>query len=446
MIGSTAQAFSALGHASLLATGSLAVLAGSAIAWLRSTPRRFLGVIERRVVVEVEIRDDWMLFEWALTWLAAHPSMRRNRKWTAATRVKGSSSIARVGGNQTPSPDVSDVPGSSGYASEVEPFLVPGFGTYLLWFERRPVVLTRSQEEQKGGMPGSRPRQQITIRMFTRRRERVERLLHLIAASGQTAVPDILRVLCPSGEGWYQVEGIGKRDLETVILPSGVMGKLVGDMEAFLGGKERYRSFGIPYHRGYGLFGPPGGGKTSLVQALAGHFNLTLHVLNLPSIWSDDQLFSLIRRLEPRSILLVEDIDAALTGPRKPQEDAPSGAAECRGVSLSALLNVLDGVYSKDGMITFLTSNHPEHLDPALLRAGRIDVRVDLGSPTLPQAERLFLRFFPGDVRSHAWARNAIAHHSSMAELQGELAREVFQPVTIGPDESREESEALSLT
>jgi mitochondrial chaperone BCS1 len=431
MIGSTAQALSALGHASLLTTGTLLAVAGSAIAWLRGLPRRLFGALERRFVIEAEIRDDWTIFEWSLAWLATHPSMRRNRKWTVTTRAKGQ----RIGGNkaQLPTTEV-----SSSYTQEVEPVLLPGLGTYLLWFERRPVILSRMQEESKSTVPGGRARQHLTLRMVTRRRERLERMLAAIAKSAQGPEPDILRVAIADGGEWLRVDGIARRKVETVILPEGVMERMVEDLNVFLHAKDRYRFFGIPYHRGYGLFGPPGGGKTSLVQALAGHFNLTLHMLNLASVWSDEQLFSLINHLMPGSILLIEDIDAAI-GPARTAE-ATRPAEKGPGVSLSALLNVLDGVYSKDGMITFLTSNHPEHLDPALLRDGRIDVRLDLKSPTRRQAERLFFRFFPQEHPQYAeaWAEEAIRHKKCMAQLQGELARKVFQPVVLAPPADKE--------
>lgn len=440
MLTSTAQSLAALGHASLLTTGSLMVVAGSAFAWMRSLPRRLAGIVERRFVVEAEIRDNWTIFEWTLAWLAAHPSMRRNRKWSVTTRARNSTIPGTSGGDCA-----ATVPQSYGgnYMPEVEPVLVPGLGTYLLWFERRPVVITRTQEDQKSPMPGGRAPQHITVRMFTRKRERMERLLALIAASGQGSAPDVLRVAIADGAAWAAVDGIAKRPIETVILPGDLMQRLLADLECFLGAKPDYRRLGIPYHRGYGFFSPPGGGKTSLAQAIAGHFNLVLHVLNLSSVWSDEQLFGLIRRLSPGSILLIEDIDAVgATASRQTSELTKETGP---GVSLSALLNVLDGVHSKDGMITFLTSNHPDRLDPALLRDGRIDVRCDLNPPTRRQAERLFLRFYPeaSSITTRYFADEAIERQASMAQLQGELARQVFQPVTLTTDAA--ESEALSL-
>ena len=47
-------------------------------------------------------------------------------------------------------------------------------------------------------------------------------------------------------------------------------------------------------------------------------------------------------------------------------------------LSFSGFLNALDGVRSQEGQILFMTTNHKERLDPALLRPGRADVHVKL--------------------------------------------------------------------
>jgi chaperone BCS1 len=65
-------------------------------------------------------------------------------------------------------------------------------------------------------------------------------------------------------------------------------------------------------------------------------------------------------------------------------------------VTLSGLLNALDGVSSRDGRVLFMTTNHPERLDPALIRPGRVDRRVELGHATPDQARRLFFWFYRG--------------------------------------------------
>lgn len=67
-------------------------------------------------------------------------------------------------------------------------------------------------------------------------------------------------------------------------------------------------------------------------------------------------------------------------------------------VTMSGLLNVIDGVGSEEGRLFFATTNYIDRLDPALLRPGRIDQKVEYHLATAAQARALYLRFFPSDI------------------------------------------------
>ena len=79
---------------------------------------------------------------------------------------------------------------------------------------------------------------------------------------------------------------------------------------------------GIPYRRGYLLHGPPGSGKTSYIQALAGELSYDICVLNLSERGlADDKLFHLLSNAPERSFILIEDIDAAFNKRVQTSED-----------------------------------------------------------------------------------------------------------------------------
>lgn len=146
-----------------------------------------------------------------------------------------------------------------------------------------------------------------------------------------------------------------------------------------------YADRGIPFRRGYLLHGVPGSGKSSLIHAIAGELMLDIYVVSLSSSWiSDSTLTTLMGRVPARCILLLEDLDAAFTrsvsrdknsngNPEgnddgdNDQGDIPSGPptssrsrrhqrdqlSEVNTLSLSGLLNALDGVAAAEGRLLF---------------------------------------------------------------------------------------------
>jgi chaperone BCS1 len=182
-----------------------------------------------------------------------------------------------------------------------------------------------------------------------------------------------------------------KRPLESVILERGVKERIVEDVQAFLKARTWYLDRGIPYRRGYLLYGPPGTGKSSFIQALAGHLDFNIAILNVSQRGlHDDRLSQLLTKVPPRTIVLLEDVDVAFANRKKPDSDGYSGAT----VTFSGLLNALDGVASAEERIIFLTTNHVERLDEALIRPGRVDMTVRLGEASEYQMEQLWDRFY----------------------------------------------------
>jgi chaperone BCS1 len=156
---------------------------------------------------------------------------------------------------------------------------------------------------------------------------------------------------------------------------------------------------GIPFRRGYLLYGAPGSGKTSLIHALAGELKLDVYVISLSRRGFDDaKLNEMISDLPPRAIALIEDIDASFTtavGVRGSSSTSSAGGEDGCGVTLAGLLGAIDGVAAQEGRLLFATTNHIEVLDPALTRPGRMDVHVEFRLATKWQAKELFKSFFP---------------------------------------------------
>ncbi|GIK04416.1 hypothetical protein Aspvir_008499 [Aspergillus viridinutans] len=211
---------------------------------------------------------------------------------------------------------------------------------------------------------------------------------------------------------WVPTTSKVPRPLATLVLPRQIKEQFLEDIETFLSSqnKDWYQSRGIPYRRGYLLYGPPGTGKSSMCFAIAGRLWLDIYTISLNSRKLDeDGLASLFQGLPKRCIVLLEDVDTAglreagnlsqapanADGPEKSFEDKePDGG----GISLSALLNVLDGVGAHEGRILIMTTNHLEKLDAALTRPGRVDKMYYLGFADTPSIKQLFSVFYAATI------------------------------------------------
>ncbi|KAG9186077.1 hypothetical protein G6011_02633 [Alternaria panax] len=204
--------------------------------------------------------------------------------------------------------------------------------------------------------------------------------------------------------------------------------ELLTDLQVFFaeGTEDYYWQNGTPYRRGYIFYRPSGTGKTSLSTAIASHYNLPLCVIDLAGK-DDTMLQRKVKELPPRCAILFEDIDAAgivrerTMMPKtdsSDEEDEASSEEELSDtwdenpkktrpkkmdskkmdpVTLSGLLNTLDGPGSREGHIVILTTNASDSLDEALYRPGRIDTQVYFGFADQITAGTTFTRIFGSD-------------------------------------------------
>lgn len=187
------------------------------------------------------------------------------------------------------------------------------------------------------------------------------------------------------------------RPANTVILPKGQLQSIIRDIQEFMSTstKEWYQKHGLPHRRSLLFHGIPGSGKTSSIRVLAGLFRLNACFLSLTGHNFDNQaLQDAISQIPDRALLVVEDCDALFREDRKTE-----GAT---ALTFSAFLNCLDGLSSTDGIITILTTNHIEKLDPALIRGGRVDRRFEFLPPDQVQIADLFLSFYKDAARALA--------------------------------------------
>jgi len=200
------------------------------------------------------------------------------------------------------------------------------------------------------------------------------------------------------------------------VLKDGQKEAITADLNRFFGSRERYETLGIPWRRGYLLYGPPGTGKTSLVTALASELALNVCVLSLasPNV-TDEKIGNLLASVPRRSVILIEDVDAFF----QQRSKADAGVK----VSYSGFINALDGVAAHEGSVVFLTTNHPQLIDEAAIRSGRVDFRLELGLCNRDQLERMFVKFIDDAGAAARFADAIEVDLWSPAEVQERLLK-----------------------
>lgn len=191
--------------------------------------------------------------------------------------------------------------------------------------------------------------------------------------------------------GWKTISSLPKRKWNTIYLDNNIKNNLFNDIQIFYKDENRYQKYGIPYKRNYLLEGPPGTGKSSVIFSLASEFNLNIYIINLGPKVDDAVFMDAISSLPNKCILLLEDIDALFV-------DRKTNDSNKSMISFSGILNVLDGMGRKHGLITFMTTNYKNRLDSALIRPGRIDYVIKFNFITKEQLYNMFQQFIPEQI------------------------------------------------
>ncbi|KAL7932351.1 P-loop containing nucleoside triphosphate hydrolase protein [Trichoderma chlorosporum] len=146
---------------------------------------------------------------------------------------------------------------------------------------------------------------------------------------------------------------------------------------------ELYQEFGLRRPAGALLWGPPGCGKTLVAQAVANEAQASFILINGPELLNKyvgeseravRELFQRARSSTP-CILFFDEIDSLV-----PRRDNASTDAGVRVVN--ALLTELDGAQDRSGIYVMGTTNRPDMIDAAMLRPGRLSVRLFVDLPT----------------------------------------------------------------
>lgn len=424
------QSWIDLVRGNVVLTGMLGVWGLSVMTYLcRSLPARIWVFMKRHFTTSMSVTSCNTVFHNLDEWMEAH-------SWVNRMRV-----IRFTNGKW----------GSGGKTIKA-----PGYGTHFLWYEGTPFLLSLNKEETRSEYE----KLQLTITVMGRNHGFFDRILTELRSLNET--PDQLEAHIWRND-WQFLTRLPKRPMYSIILDEALKQQLIQTIQRFLDMESWYVENGIPYRLNLLLYGDPGTGKTSLIQALASHFGRGLCILEAADILS---IGSALASARDRSFVVLEDIHtcrSVITRKRQELQEnrsserserspsagdpsevrkstaPPAGPAVVEkaseepnkdrleelfsafnsGGTLSVILNAIDGLLSTHGRILFMTANYIETMDPAMLRPGRVDLAVEIPSVTMEAFTGYISRFFPGQEQ--------VLHHRKMrcavtgAELQKEI-------------------------
>jgi hypothetical protein len=200
---------------------------------------------------------------------------------------------------------------------------------------------------------------------------------------------------------WTSYGRIQERDIESIIIQPLQREILLNELHRFIHEPDWYGKHGFPYSIGMLLHGPPGCGKTSLINQVATYTKRSIHYLHLNNFQSDADFISAISSIPiAYSIVVIEEVDTfQITHSRskarnEKRKSKDSNAKQEKEISLGTILGFLDGELSRPGQIIILTSNYPQKLDEALIRDGRITINFHMGKCDVDAIELLFTKFY----------------------------------------------------
>ncbi len=383
---------------SMMALAVMGAAVGAILGALRYIPKLIFQFIQRKWAVSITTRDQ-ELIRWLGYWMA-QSDYGQVCQWLDARTVYTDGGLRAV--------------------------IMPGHGMHSFKQDGVRYWLDHQLEDQ--GVAGKQSL--LTIKTMGKGREPLEKLIgHAVDLANEEHRNKNVTFVNDKRGYWMRVRLSPRRSKNSLFLRHGLFDEIVGDANGFLDNPEKYINRGLPYRRGYLLHGSPGNGKSTIIQVLATELNLPIYMLSLtePEM-TDNSLALALGRTPDRCLLVIEDFEKI--------------DLDQTDVTVSGLLNAIDGPLASEGRLLVITANEPDAINKYFLRPGRVDRRWLIDSPEMDVIEECMERF---GVNGVSGGKLLIAASTSpapwsMARVQQELLGisetliEPFDPSDAGPE------------
>jgi mitochondrial chaperone BCS1 len=373
-------------HNQLLVAGIGTVAAGYGAWAFRAIPSAVYGIFRRSVSIDVSTNTNNSLYDDLLVTLSKYRTRYLNRNY--------------------------------GISEDGE--IVAGFGSSTARYHGKWIVFRRALNEK-----GINLTEQLHLTLMSRDTRVLQKL---VTEAKDRDYGDSVKIYSSVSSYWGSPIYRRKRPLDTIFIDQHVKDMIIDRINWFVANEEWYHQRGIPYKLVFMLHGVPGTGKTSLIYGMASLFSRKVCIVrNLNNI------DSMLRNLPDNAFAVIEDIDMLSTSRdksediddgdeyaevfhgarvtvtsgsqnppmpadpnRRPKEDRrfEDFGAQSALANLHLLVNTLDGIGTPPGLIAFVTTNHKERLDHALVRRGRVDYEFEIGALGPRETVMMFTAFY----------------------------------------------------
>lgn len=243
-----------------------------------------------------------------------------------------------------------------------------GYGIHFFFYNGRLFWLYKNKLDSSGS---EHQKDEILLTTFGRSHEPFEKILSEFMPEPMNK---IYSYSLEDDGYWSKNNVINKRSIDSIAMDEDFKKNIFDNINHFKSNREWFDNVGLPYKLTYLLHGKPGGGKTSLIKAIASEYEMNICVLNINAV--TDRTIERAFALAPKnSIILIEDFDSSNASKNRDDDNVDQKKGF---LSITGILNSLDGINSLDDVIIFLTTNHLDHIDSAIYRSGRVDYILEI--------------------------------------------------------------------
>ena len=195
--------------------------------------------------------------------------------------------------------------------------------------------------------------------------------------------------------GWKCIMNtVAKRDFSTLFFDNHIEEDIKKFLDNWIENESIYRSRGLLFKTGILLYGNPGTGKSSIANAIAAYLNCNIVTIDMTNFASLDiaGISTTINADSSRYVILLDEIDVLFSN----RDDSSN---KDQNEAISKLLLLLDSVQSPDNVVFVATTNYVDRLDPALIRKGRFDKKIEIGNISYNTAVKMCRSFGIKDER-----------------------------------------------